>query len=64
MKRMLILAPRLRDETSSAAHVFGQVLSSLAPPPEVSPPPLWMKGGLQPLHALSWPPQRQSRADA
>lgn len=59
MKRALVLAPRLRRDVSSAAEVFRQITSALAPPPGISAPQLWSaRTAVDELAALTWPPPR------
>jgi hypothetical protein len=61
MKRALILAPKLKLDASSPERVFGSVIASIAPPPEMAQPPLWTDAGtsLEALSAIAWPPVRQ-----
>ncbi len=59
MKRTLVLAERLYVDVSTPEAVFGRVIASIAPPPEMQQPPLWADArtvGL--LHDIPWPPTR------
>lgn len=59
MKRTLVLAPRLHLDVSSAEAVFGHVIASIAPPPEMPQPPLWSDArALNQFKGITWPPQR------
>ncbi|MGE0464244.1 MAG: ATP-binding protein [Vicinamibacterales bacterium] len=60
MKRALVLAPKLRHvDVSHPDVVFGHVIASIAPPPEMEQPPLWASGrALQDLTRIAWPPTR------
>lgn len=60
MKRMLVLGPRLHFDLSRPERVFGQVIASIAPPPEMQQPPLWSDDGraLREIQRIAWPPAR------
>jgi SpoVK/Ycf46/Vps4 family AAA+-type ATPase len=60
MKRTLILGPKLRIDVSRPETVFEQVISSIAPPPEMQQPPLWAATSnmLHELADVTWPPTR------
>jgi SpoVK/Ycf46/Vps4 family AAA+-type ATPase len=60
MKRTLVLAPKLhRLDVSRPELVFGHVIASISPPPEMEQPPLWVSSrGLNELKAMAWPPTR------
>lgn len=61
MKRVLVLAPRLQQTTDVGRPemVFGHVIASISPPPEMEQPPLWANSrALNELKALAWPPTR------
>jgi hypothetical protein len=57
MKRTLVLAPKLHFDVSRPDVVFGHVISSIAPPPEMAQPPLWGDArAAEQLAGISWPP--------
>ncbi len=61
MKRALVLAPKLRHvDVSRPEVVFGHVIASIAPPPEMEQPPLWTNPSrsLDTLAGVAWPPSR------
>lgn len=59
VKRTLVLAPRLHIDVSCPASVFGHVIASIAPPPEMPQPPLWTDDrSLQHIKGITWPPAR------
>ena len=59
MKRTLVLGPRLRFDVSRPDVVFGHVIASIAPPPEMEHPPLWTSArGVEQLRSMTWPPRR------
>ena len=59
MKRLLVLAPRLQVDISRPELVFGHVIASIAPPPEMEQPPLWSTPrALDEVKAITWPPTR------
>ncbi len=61
MKRTLILAPRFSSAAAVAPEaVFGRVIASIAPPPEMDQPPLWTdrERSLRAIAAIAWPPAR------
>lgn len=62
MKRALILAPKLRLDISRPDYVFGNVIASIAPPPEMAQPPLWTdaEASLAAISGIAWPPQRKA----
>ena len=61
MKRTLVLAPKLHLDVSSPMQVFGHVLASIAPPPELEQPPLWAHAGaVDKVKDIAWPPVRES----
>jgi SpoVK/Ycf46/Vps4 family AAA+-type ATPase len=64
MKRALILAPKLHVDVSRPDEVFGRLIASIAPPPEMTQPPLWSTGdALDELRAIPWPPARVTREE-
>jgi hypothetical protein len=60
MKRTLVLGPKLRVDIGHPGLVFGQVVASVAPPPEMPVPPLWSETerSLEKLKDIAWPPAR------
>lgn len=59
MKRTLLLGPRLQMDISRPELVFGHVIASIAPPPEMQQPPLWSDArALDRLEGIAWPPRR------
>lgn len=59
MKRALVLGPRLQMDVGRPALVFGHVIASIAPPPEMQQPPLWSDTrSLDRLTGMPWPPRR------
>lgn len=60
MKRALVLAPKLpRLDVSRPDLMFGHVIASISPPPEMDRPPLWAsRRALDALTAIAWPPTR------
>lgn len=60
MKRTLILAPKLQQlEVTRPDVVFGHVIASIAPPPEMEQPPLWASPrALDQVKSIAWPPTR------
>lgn len=60
MKRTLVMGPRLAFNTSRPEIVFGHVIGSIAPPPEMEQPPLWSDSAaaLAELADMAWPPRR------
>lgn len=58
MKRTLVLAPKLHLDVSEPAKVFAHVIASIAPPPEMPTPPLWLDPdrSLDRLAGIAWPP--------
>ena len=59
MKRTLILAPKLHCDIDRADVVFGRVIASISPPPEMEQPPLWSNpGSVGKLRGITWPPAR------
>jgi AAA+ superfamily predicted ATPase len=60
MKRALVLAPRLRMDIRQPDRVFEHVIVSIAPPPEMTQPPLWSdpRAALNRLAQIKWPPTR------
>jgi len=60
MKRTLVLAPRLHFDVSQPEVVFGHVIASIAPPPEMQQPPLWSDSErvLGQIRGIKWPPTR------
>jgi SpoVK/Ycf46/Vps4 family AAA+-type ATPase len=62
MKRTLVLAPRLRVDVSQPAQVFARIVASIAPPPEMTQPPLWQdtSRALADLKGIQWPPVRHA----
>lgn len=63
MKRTLVLSERLRFDVSRPEAVFGHVIASIAPPPEMQPqPPLWADGqAIDRIESIAWPPTRTDR---
>lgn len=58
MKRILILAPKLHFDLSGPGAVFGHVIASISPPPEMQRPPLWTDGAaLERINGIQWPPK-------
>ena len=54
-----MMAPRLQMDVSQPELVFGHVITSIAPPPEMQPPPLWSDvRSLDRLEGMAWPPRR------
>lgn len=63
MKRSLVLAHRLHVDISSPVDVFGRIVASIAPPPEMEQPPLWADTrALGTLTGMDWPPARMDGA--
>lgn len=59
VKRTLVLAPRLHIDVSAPEAVFGHVIASIAPPPEMPQPPLWADArSLEQIKGIAWPPAR------
>lgn len=59
MKRALVLAHRLHVDVSRPAEVFGRIVASIAPPPEMEQPPLWAStAAVDALAGIAWPPER------
>lgn len=60
MKRALVLAPKLpRMDVGRPEVVFGHVIASISPPPEMESPPLWAGSrALDEVRAIAWPPAR------
>jgi SpoVK/Ycf46/Vps4 family AAA+-type ATPase len=61
MKRSLVLAPKLHNlDITKPEVVFGHVIASIAPPPEMDQPPLWASPAktLHELKGIAWPPRR------
>jgi SpoVK/Ycf46/Vps4 family AAA+-type ATPase len=59
MKRALVLSGRLYVDVSRPEDVFGRIVASIAPPPEMEQPPLWSApGALVALADIAWPPRR------
>ncbi len=60
MKRTLVLAPRLSLDVSRPQRVFEHVAASIAPPPEMPQPPLWLNPSetLADIDRIAWPPAR------
>jgi hypothetical protein len=61
MKRELVLGPKLHrvDGVARPEVVFGHVIASIAPPPEMEQPPLWAGSrALDQIARIAWPPQR------
>jgi hypothetical protein len=58
MKRILVLAPRLNLDISRPGRVFAHIVASIAPPPEMPQPPLWMNTAeaLDDIEKIAWPP--------
>lgn len=60
VKRTLVLSQRVNGDASQPAAVFGRVVASIAPPPEMEQPPLWTEpAALESLQAMPWPPVRK-----
>lgn len=61
VKRNLVLGPRLNWDISRPELVFGRVIASIAPPPEMAQPPLWSdsRRALDDIKAIAWPPTRE-----
>lgn len=60
MKRTLVLAPKLHLDVSEPSKVFAHVITSIAPPPEMTEPPLWADPdrALARIAGITWPPTR------
>lgn len=60
MKRAFVLAPRLHHlDITRPEIVFGHVIASIAPPPEMEQPPLWSGArALNEVKGIAWPPTR------
>lgn len=56
VKRALIIGERIGLDISNPVQVFRRVVTSVAPPPEIERPPLWLSQSE--LSRLSWPPAR------
>jgi SpoVK/Ycf46/Vps4 family AAA+-type ATPase len=58
MKRAAVLAERLGRQAETAVDVLRRIVVSVAPPPEIEPPPLWADDGptWRALAGLTWPP--------
>lgn len=54
LKRTLIMGPKIGLEIADAPRVFRRVVSSVAPPPEIEPPPLWVSQAK--TADMAWPP--------
>jgi SpoVK/Ycf46/Vps4 family AAA+-type ATPase len=63
VKRTLVLAPRLSLDVSRPGRVFGHVVASIAPPPEMQQSPLWANTSpsLAAIDQMAWPPSRDSK---
>jgi hypothetical protein len=60
MKRTLVLAPKLHFDVDRPERVFAHVLASIAPPPEMEQPPLWVDPrAVGKVQGIAWPPTRQ-----
>ena len=58
MKRTLVLAPKLHFDVSRPSRVFAHVLASIAPPPEMEQPPLWVDPrAVEKVEGIAWPPR-------
>lgn len=65
MKRTLVLAGKLRHLSADRPElVFGHVVTTIAPPPELEQPPLWTNTAraLDQLAGVPWPPKREAAA--
>lgn len=62
VKRALILWPKMRRSVDSAAAILTTVAASVAPPPEIKSPPLWLGDVGASLDDLHWPPQMRDAA--
>jgi SpoVK/Ycf46/Vps4 family AAA+-type ATPase len=62
MKRTIVLAARVNFDISRPDAVFGRVIASISPPPEMEQPPLWsnVKATLETINGMAWPPVRVS----
>ncbi|MCR4374207.1 MAG: ATP-binding protein [Acidobacteria bacterium] len=62
MKRTLVLAARVNFDISRPDAVFGRVIASIAPPPEMEQPPLWsnVAATLESIKGMAWPPVRSN----
>lgn len=60
MKRTLVLAPKLALDVARPEVVFAHVSASIAPPPEMPQPTLWVDvwGACEQLAGMAWPPTR------
>ncbi len=60
VKRVLILGPKLKRDTSDPVAVFEQIISAIAPPPDMAAPHLWrVENASKELKELEWPPKAQ-----
>lgn len=62
VKRALVLAERLGRTGETASDVIRRVVSSVAPPPELDPPPLWTmddRALAADFSDMTWPPARE-----
>lgn len=58
VKRALVMGPRIKLAISDPVVVFGRIVASVQPPPEIEKPPLWLS--TRKLSAMTWPPTLQS----
>lgn len=58
MKRTLVLGPMMNRDISDPVTVFEQIVSSIAPPPELDQPTLWADSyACRKLKGMQWPPK-------
>ena len=60
LKRTLVLAPRLGLDVSAPERVFAHIITAIAPPPEMTTPPLWAdpETAILEIANMAWPPTR------
>ncbi len=60
IKRDMILAPRMNNDTGAQA-TFTRIIASVSPHPDYKPPLLWADPtALQETAQFSWPPERKA----
>ena len=64
IKRTLILGPKMDRNISDPVAVFTQIVSSVAPPPEMEQPDLWKdSSACRSLKGMEWPPRLLEKSD-
>ena len=58
-KRALVLGPRSGQSAADPVALFRRIAATVAPPPEIEPPPLWADGADM-LAGIPWPPERSA----